>query len=246
MSGVPAEATPERLTAVLRRAGVLTRGEVVDVAVETSRDTLISRIARLRLTYAQGDDAGPSHVFFKTSREDAAEALRELGRKEVTFYDVVAVATPPGLLPRCYEAAAEPAGRSHRDLTIVHGDAHVWNALLPRDAGSDDVRLIDWDAWRVDTATDDLAYMIAVQWYPDWRRRYERESLRRYHDALVAGGVRGYSFDALWDDYRQSVLWQITTPMWQANHGLGPWIWWNHLERIMSAVHDLGCLELLD
>src|SRR5207249_5272032 len=84
----------ERLTAVLRRAGVLTRGEVVDVAVETSRDTLISRIARLRLTYAQGDDAGPSHVFFKTSREDAAEALRELGRKEVTFYDVVAVATP--------------------------------------------------------------------------------------------------------------------------------------------------------
>src|SRR5439155_717080 len=83
------------------------RGEVVDVAVETSRDTLISRIARLRLTYAQGDDAGPSHVFFKTSREDAAEALRELGRKEVTFYDVVAVVTPPGLLPRCYEAAAE-------------------------------------------------------------------------------------------------------------------------------------------
>src|SRR3989442_3258712 len=111
MSGVPAEATPERLTAVLRRAGVLTRGEVVDVAVETSRDTLISRVARLRLTYARGDDAGPSHVFFKTSREDAAEALRELGRKEVTFYDVVAVVTPPGLLPRCYEAAAEPAGR---------------------------------------------------------------------------------------------------------------------------------------
>ena len=68
MSGVPAEATPERLTAVLRRAGVLTRGEVVDVAVETSRDTLISRIARLRLTYDRGDDGGPPHVFFKMSR----------------------------------------------------------------------------------------------------------------------------------------------------------------------------------
>src|SRR6266568_2423240 len=226
MSGVPAEATPERLTAVLRRAGVLTRGEVVDVAVETSRDTLISRIARLRLTYARGDDAGPSHVFFKTSREDAAEALRELGRKEVTFYDVVvaaharfhalwwdherlgvsvgAFADDSGALDRhlaafpkdlavfadrlgdrlsaerrrVYEGliAAAPRllgrYRSHRDLTIVHGDAPVWNALLPRDAGSDDVRLIDWDAWRVDTATDDLAYMIAVQWYPDWRRRY--------------------------------------------------------------------------
>ena len=42
-----------------------------------------------------------------------------------------------------------------------------------------------------------------------------------------------------------SVLWQITTPMWQANHGLPTWIWWNHLERIMQAVDDLDCLELL-
>jgi len=23
-------------------------------------------------------------------------------------------------------------------------------------------------------------------------------------------------------------------------------IWWNNLERIMLAVHDLGCLELLE
>ena len=60
MTRVPAEATPERLTAVLRRAGVLARSEVVDVAVETSRDTLISRIARLRLTYGSAADAGPS------------------------------------------------------------------------------------------------------------------------------------------------------------------------------------------
>jgi len=136
--------------------------------------------------------------------------------------------------------------RSHRDMTIIHGDAHVWNALVSRDAALNDVRLIDWDAWRIDTATDDdLAYMIAVHWFPDWRRRYERESLRRYHDALIAAGVGGYSFDALWQDYRHSVLWQIATPMWQANHGLGAWIWWNHLECIMAAVHDLDCLELL-
>ena len=24
------------------------------------------------------------------------------------------------------------------------------------------------------------------------------------------------------------------------------WAGWNHLERVMSAVHDLDCLELLD
>jgi Ecdysteroid kinase-like family len=352
MRDVPLQATASHLTAILRRAGVLGRGEVVDVAVETSRDTLISRVMRLRLTYDREGNDSPSHVFFKTSLESADATLREFGRKEVAFYDVVASAMPPGLLPRCYEGGAEPERpwhlmledltashaalgdwpmpppleqwhaivtaharfhafwwdherlgvsvgtfaddsgalerhlaslpkevatfadrlgdrlsadrkriyerliaaaprlvaryRSHRNMTIVHGDAHVWNALLPRDHSVNDVRLIDWDAWRIDTATDDLAYMIAVHSFPDWRRRYEREGLLRYHDALLAGGVRGYSFDALWEDYRLSVLWQIATPMWQANHGLGPWIWWHHLDRIMSAVHDLGCLELLD
>ena len=104
----------------------------------------------------------------------------------------------------------------------------------------------DWDAWRVDVATDDLAYMMAVHWYPERRRRLERECLRRYHAALTRAGVRGYDFDGLWRDYRESVLSQLTTPVWQATHGLGAWIWWSHLERIMLAVEDLGCLELLD
>jgi Ser/Thr protein kinase RdoA (MazF antagonist) len=146
------------------------------------------------------------------------------------------IAAAPGLLDRY---------RTHRNLTIVHGDAHVWNALLPRDPDRRDVRLIDWDGWRIDTATDDLAYMLAVHCFPDWRRRHERDSLRLYHETLLRDGVRDYSFDALWQDYRLSALWQIATPMWQANHGLPAGIWWNHLDRIMQAVHDLGCLELL-
>jgi hypothetical protein len=47
MTDVPSQATAERLTAFLRQAGMLPHGEVVDVAVETSRDTLISRVTRL-------------------------------------------------------------------------------------------------------------------------------------------------------------------------------------------------------
>jgi len=343
--------TPAGLTAILRHAGVLERGEVIDVTVEMSRETLVSRIARLRLTYADGA-AGPSHVFVKSRRAEADPSLQLFGVKEAAFYRNVAAGSPAGLLPRCYEASAEPSSdwrliledlsashqtlgewplppaldrvhavliahakfhaawwsdarlgvsvgtflddtgaldqsvaalpkdlaafadrlgdrlsaerrrlyerlitaaprlldryRTHRNLTIVHGDAHVWNALLPRDAGRHDLRLIDWDGWRVDTASDDLAYMLAVHFFPDWRSRHERDSLRHYHDTLLSGDVRDYPFEALWQDYRLSALWHLTTPMWQANHGLPAGIWWNHLDRIMSAVHDLGCQELLD
>src|SRR5262249_42116839 len=59
--------------------------------------------------------------------------------------------------------------RSHRNVTIMHGDAHVWNVFLPRDGGGD-LRLFDWDGWRVGLATSDLAYMMSTHWYPERRR----------------------------------------------------------------------------
>ena len=117
--------------------------------------------------------------------------------------------------------------------------------MLPRDPAQGDVRLIDWDGWRVDLATDDLAYMIALYWSPERRRRLERRTLERYHATLLEHGVGGYDADALWQDYRYSVLWQCATPVWQAAHKLGPWIWWPSLERLMLAIEDLGDVNVL-
>ena len=134
---------------------------------------------------------------------------------------------------------------AHRNLTIVQGDAHVWNVFLPRAEDSDDARLFDWDSWRVDVATDDLAYMMALHWYPEHRHRAERLMLDRYHAGLLAHGVTGYDRRALDDDYRLSVLWQAATPVWQAAGDIPPWIWWPHLERIFQAIDDLGCRDLL-
>jgi hypothetical protein len=134
--------------------------------------------------------------------------------------------------------------QSHRNITIVQGDSHFWNCFLPKDGGTDDVRFFDWDSWRVDTGSDDLAYMIAMHWYPDRRRRFERPLLDLYHQTLAEQGV-AYDRQALDDDYRLSVLWQITTPVWQSGNNIPPVIWWNNLERILLAVDDLGCRDLL-
>jgi Phosphotransferase enzyme family len=133
---------------------------------------------------------------------------------------------------------------SRRDLTIVHGDAHVWNCFLPRDGG-EDVRLFDWDSWRLGLATEDLAYMMAMHWYPDRRQRLERPLLDAYHASLQESGATGYSRSALDDDYRFAILWLTTTPLWQAAAKIPPMIWWNNLERIFLAVDDWGCRELL-
>jgi ecdysteroid kinase len=131
-----------------------------------------------------------------------------------------------------------------RNLTVTHGDAHVWNFFLPHD-GHETVRLLDWESWNIAPPTDDLAYMMAMLWYPDRRHRLEQPLLDHYHAALAACGIDGYDRKALADDYRLSVLWLITRPVWQATHGIGARVWWNNLERIFLAVDDLGCRDLL-
>ncbi len=128
--------------------------------------------------------------------------------------------------------------------TIIHGDAHTWNCFLPKAGG--EARLFDWDAWRVDHASDDLAYLMAVHWYPDLRRVFERPLLDRYHDELLRGGVANYTRDTLVEDYRVSVLWQVARAIWQHSINIPPVIWWNNLERLHLAVDDLDCAALLD
>jgi len=132
--------------------------------------------------------------------------------------------------------------RTRRDLTVVHGDAHAWNSLHSPDG---DVRVVDWDSWRLAPATDDLAYMMAVHWYPERRHRLEDALLRHYHEALVDAGVRGFGLDALRHDYRHAVVRQLSVPVFQHSAKLPAAIWWSHLERIFLAFDDLGCEELL-
>jgi len=132
-----------------------------------------------------------------------------------------------------------------KHLTLIHGDAHFWNCLYPRRLDQDKAYIIDWQCWRIDTATDDLAYMIALHWFPERRRALERDLLKNYHDKLLKFGVKNYDWDTCWHDYRLSVIGNLFIPLWQWSAKLWPAIWWPHLERAFMAFEDLDCEELL-
>jgi len=136
-------------------------------------------------------------------------------------------------------------GRLYAAPTLAHGDAHVWNLLSPRDGAASGIRLIDWDAWRIGRGAADLAYMMAVHWYPERRARLEARLIERYHAGLLAHGVTAYSLDRLWEDYRLSVIGLLSIPVWQQFSGFHPSIWWPHLHRVLAAFEDLGCAALL-
>ncbi|HEX8423353.1 MAG TPA: hypothetical protein VF634_08075 [Pyrinomonadaceae bacterium] len=131
-------------------------------------------------------------------------------------------------------------------LTVSHGDAHWWNFLYPRDEAAGPALIFDWHLWHVDIPLKDLAFMIAFNWYPQRRALLEQKLLRRYHAALVAGGVRDYSWEDCWRDYRFAVIRELFVPVWQWSSGMQPAIWWSNLEKIWLAFEDLRCAELLD
>ena len=70
-------------------------------------------------------------------------------------------------------------------LALIHGDAHWWNCLVPKNGDPQDVRLIDWEDWAVGVGAADVAYMIAMLWFPERRRTLERPLLDDYHGALI-------------------------------------------------------------
>jgi thiamine kinase-like enzyme len=124
---------------------------------------------------------------------------------------------------------------TRKNLSIVHGDAHVWNVFLPNDDSANDLRLFDWSGWRPFLPAYDLAYMMAVHWYPERRRRFERPLLDHYHATLLASGVKGYDRAALDYDYRLAVLIHLITPLFLPTSPARSLV---EDQRIMYAIDD--------
>jgi thiamine kinase-like enzyme len=210
---------------------------------------IVTTLARLHAAWWDHGSLGET-VGAWASAEDSATHMETFAGHYDRFADLLGDRLSEErrlLYRRIVEQSARLSQRYHsrRHMSITHGDAHTWNFLLPRAGVADTVRIFDFDLWGINVPTSDLAYMMAMQWYPERRQALERPLLNLYHETLIAHGVTGYTRGALDQDYRLSVLWHITKPVWQWSINLPPLIWWNNLERVMMAVEDLGCEELL-
>jgi hypothetical protein len=147
------------------------------------------------------------------------------------------------VLPQFWKSRLMSAQRN----TLIHGDAHLWNFMHPKDTERGRAYLIDLaTSNRVRPPTNDLAYMMALQWFPDRRAQMEEPLLRHYHERLTARGVRNYSWQDCLLDYRYSVITHMFTPVMQWDSKQVPaFVWWNNFERISEAYKDLRCEKLV-
>lgn len=130
--------------------------------------------------------------------------------------------------------------------TLLHGDPHFWNIMIPRNLKTHRPVFIDWEEWTRGVCGYDLAYMIAYQWNRDRRKHHEMALLTCYHKELMTVIDSNYSVENLIDDYRLGCLRNFMIPAFQHAMGIEPAYWWPSLEHIFLAFEDLECKLLLE
>jgi hypothetical protein len=219
--------------------------------IPPSRNQCLGAVDALARVHAQwweapalGKTVGKPHT-----TESLTSMVQGIAAHLPSFIDTVGdalTADARHVLTRVFSSSLKPWLRltAAHALTIIHGDAHSWNFLFPR-SGEGAALIIDWQLWHVDVGARDLAFFIALHWYPSRRREFERPLIEYYYDRLLKYGVQNYSFDELWLDYRRCVVRNLTIPIIFWSRGMQPEGWWHRLECALMAYRDLACDELL-
>jgi len=136
-------------------------------------------------------------------------------------------------------------------LTLCHGDLRLDNVFWGSPDNSSPVTLIDWQIAVKARGPYDVGYFMSQSVDPPVRAANEERLVREYHRVLAENGVRGYSFDQCWDDYRAAVMGCLTYPVVAAGsidlgNERGVELATTMLRRSLSAIDDLKAYEVLD
>jgi hypothetical protein len=93
--------------------------------------------------------------------------------------------------------------REGAPLTVVHGDYRLDNLLFGDPGGKAPIAVVDWQTSAHGNGLGDVAYFIGAGLLAEDRREHEQDLVRRYHDGIVAAGVKGYDWDRCWLDHRR-------------------------------------------
>lgn len=150
--------------------------------------------------------------------------------------------------PRMIDLLAE---FSKPPRTILHGDYRLDNLFFGTPNGDAPLAIIDWQILSAGRGVYDVAYFLGGSLKPADRRACEREILRTYHATLEQLGVRGYSFEQCFEDYRHCSLFVQYIPvtsvggMLDQTNERGVALFEAMVDRYCAAAEDLRLDELL-
>jgi thiamine kinase-like enzyme len=131
--------------------------------------------------------------------------------------------------------------------TIVHGDLRYDNLFFSRDG---EMAVADWQIVLRARGPYDVGYFLSQSVNPEDRKAIEMDLLRAYHEKLLEHGVKGYSFDQCFDDYRTTAMFCLVYPVISGGNldlanQRGVELVTAMLDRSVATILDLDCDEMI-
>jgi aminoglycoside/choline kinase family phosphotransferase len=135
-------------------------------------------------------------------------------------------------------------------VTLCHGDFRMENLLFGCRPEHDPIVVLDWQGPLRGRGMNDVALFLGQSTRTEVRRQHERDLLDRYVAGLKPGGVEGLNRDAVWRDYRESILYNwvyvsvVAGTLDASNEKSYAWMA-QMVARQAAAADDLEVFELL-
>ena len=132
--------------------------------------------------------------------------------------------------------------------TVAHFDYRLDNLFF--DDTADRVWMIDFQTSSKGGGAYDIGYFMSQSVPVDVRRRCEDALLHTYHDELTSLGVKNYSFEQFFQDYRVGVLYGWIIPVYavgtlDSSSERAMKLWTEVIVRAQSAMRDHHVADLL-
>lgn len=246
---------PEDFVLVLEDLSAYRLGDQVDGCHRADAETAMVTLARLHAPFWDDVDRPELEFIPYETPSTHGDALRDGSRAGWDpMVDTFGDAVPDFMLEvkdRFLDAV--PAMQEWlvtAPSTIVHGDFRMDNLFYAQDADHLDMMVIDWQGCLRSKGARDVAYLLSQSMPTETRRAHERELVALWHRTLVDNGVRDYSPEQAWEDYRRAVLalWilvvVIAGTLDSSNERGREWMT-EMIRRSSATIHDLDLLELL-
>lgn len=132
---------------------------------------------------------------------------------------------------------------------LWHMDLRADNVLFDAHDGTRPVVILDWQGLGFGRGTIDVAYWMGTSMTVENRRAHERDLVAHYHKALAGHGVKDYSAERCWDDYRLHAIHGLQVGVFglgavkRTPRGDQMWKLW--IERTAAQVRDLESFGVL-
>ncbi len=154
------------------------------------------------------------------------------------------------LVDRLRRDRSVPERLATSPVTLTHSDMRVNNVMFTSSIPPEPCGLIDWQTVTRARDVTDISSLFVNNLQPSDRRVAEAELLPVYHRLLEENGVRGYSFEQCWIDYRLGAINQFTqmavlSSLLNFGPSLGDQLVAATVGRPLAALVDLNPIELL-